>query len=89
MRNVQDLIMQRLQSTDAVISFANFQGLKEIDHGMSNSEILRRGHFFDPMRMKVRIQQILKVLPRYLSMQNIMNHFEEVMVSCVEQKTVK
>ena len=56
---------------------------------MRNPEILRCGHFFDTMRMKVRIQQILKVLPRYLSMQNIVNHLEEVMVSCVEQKTVK
>jgi hypothetical protein len=56
MCNVQDLITQRLQCAEAVIGFADFQGLKEIDHGMCNPEILGRGHLFDAMRMEVRIQ---------------------------------
>jgi len=84
---VQHLVSQRAQSAESVIHFAGFQGLDQVDYGVSNPESPGFGHFFDAARMQIGISLLPGVLAGLVPRKNVVYDFQQVVITFVEKKS--
>ena len=84
--DVHHLVVEGPEGAQAVVGFADLQGMEEVGHGVGDAEPLGGGHLLDAVGVQVRVEEVLEALSGGLPAEDFLDHLEEGVVFSFEEK---